>query len=407
MRAASTGPTSVVTHRVFGNLAFAPISLSGETATRSCRSFAGYDTGARPCKLRGMALTTWTRTTAVVFLLSASLAPAAAPDPLFAGTDSVEIRIAAALTTLMRERPDDEELDGELSYLDDAGNRVSLGVELRTRGNYRRQERTCPFAPLRLDVRKSEVEGTLFDGQDKLKLVTHCRNALRYEQAVIREYVTYRMFNTLTDLSYRVRPLTVTYVDTERGNRENTRFGFVIENKERFAARVGLEVLEQEAGHVGSLDPAYASLVAMFQYFAGNTDYSLIRGARDDDCCHNANLLVDGSGTVFAVPYDFDMSGLVDARYATPNPALNLRSNRERLYRGHCAYNDHIDASVDRFLRLRADLYGLIDAQADLTAASRKGMTRSISAGSSTIWMTRVVSSSTILRVCSSFASAR
>ena len=76
------------------------------------------------------------------------------------------------------------------------------------------------------------------------------------------------MFNLLTDLSYRVRPLTITYVDIERGDRENTRFGFVIESKERFARRVDLAVLELPSADVGSLDPAYASLVSVFQYFA-------------------------------------------------------------------------------------------------------------------------------------------
>jgi len=347
-----------VTRRGFGNL------------------FAGYDSSARQGKLYSMSPVHSTRLIAVLFLLVSGYTPAVSPDSLFADNDAVEIRIAAPISTLMRERPDEEELDGELSYVDEAGIRVKLRLELRTRGNYRRQERTCPFAPLRLDVRKSEVEGTLFDGQDKLKLVTHCRNGLHYEQAVIREYVTYRMFNLLTDLSYRVRPLTITYVDTDRGNRENTRFGFVIENKQRFAARTGLTLVEIEVGDVEPLDQAYASLVSMFQYFAGNTDYSLIRGARGDDCCHNTTLLRDGAGKVFAVPYDFDMSGLVDARYATPNPALDLRSNRDRLYRGHCAYSDQLPDAVDLFRQHEASLYALVDAQERLTGSSRKGMIR-------------------------------
>ena len=323
-----------------------------------------------------MSTTVSTPVAVAAFLLGTATAAAAAADPLFSRYDTVEIRIEGPIRTLMRERPDEEELDARLSYVDATGQRVDLSLEMRTRGNYRRQERTCPFAPLRLDLKKSEVEGTLFAGQDKLKLVTHCRNAMQYEQAVIREYLTYRMFNVLTDLSYRVRPLTVTYVDTERGGRENTRFGFVIESKERLAARTGLTVLDIEQGDVATLDPAYASLVSVFQYFAGNTDYSLIRGAHGERCCHNATLMSDGAGRVFAVPYDFDMSGLVDARYATPNPALNLRSNRDRLYRGHCEYNDQLPVTLDAIQRHEAELYALIDNEPRLIGSSRKGMTR-------------------------------
>ena len=137
-------------------------------------------------------------------------------DPLFADDDRLELRIEAPITTLMRERPDDEELDGLASYVDETGNEITLDVEIRTRGNYRRQERVCPFAPVRLDFDKDEVGGTLFENQNRLKLVTHCRNAMQFEQAVMREYLVYRMFNALTEQSYRVRPLTTTYVDTDR-----------------------------------------------------------------------------------------------------------------------------------------------------------------------------------------------
>ena len=167
-----------------------------------------------------------------------------ANDPLFESHDRLEVRIVAPLTTLKRERPNEEELDGTLIYIDDTGQEVELELEIRTRGNYRRQERTCPFPPLRLDFPKKQMEGTLFEKQDKLKLVTHCRNAMQYEQAVIREYLIYRMFNLLTPLSYRVRALNVTWVDSEKNFRENQRFAFLIEHKERFEKRTDLPILE-------------------------------------------------------------------------------------------------------------------------------------------------------------------
>lgn len=317
----------------------------------------------------------WTPAAAAVFLLLPPVIARAA-DPLFADDGRLEVRIAAPITQLMRERPDDEELDGLFSYRDASGRATELDVEIRTRGNYRRQRRTCPFAPLRLDFPRSRADGTLLENQDKLKLVTHCRNAREYEQAVMREYLVYRMFNLLTPLSYRVRALEVTWVDTDKDDRENTRFAFLIESKDRLAARTGLELLEVDHYEIGRLDPAYANLVDVFQYFAGNTDYSLINGADDDDCCHNTHLFVGDGGPVFAVPYDFDMSGLVDARYATPNPELGIESTRDRLYRGFCDHNEHLAASLELFERRKPEFYALIDELPGMTNGSRKGMRR-------------------------------
>lgn len=322
-----------------------------------------------------MVMKYWTPAAALLFQLVLT-APALAADPLFESNERLDVRISAPITELMRERPNEEELDGVLQYTDASGQSVEVDIEIRTRGNYRRQERTCPFAPLRLDFPKSRVDGTLFENQDKLKIVTHCRNAMQFEQAVIREYLVYRMFNLLTPLSYRVRALNVTWVDTDRDGRENQRFAFLIEHKERFARRTGLPPLETERGDAGLLDPAYANLVDVFQFFAGNTDYSPVNGARGEDCCHNTNLFGDPAGPVFAVPYDFDMSGLADAPYATPNPALEITSTRDRLYRGRCEHNDHLAASIAAIQAKKEALYALIDNEPDMNAASRRSIRR-------------------------------
>jgi len=49
------------------------------------------------------------------------------------------------------------------------------------------------------------------------------------------------------------------------------------------------------------------------------------------------------------VPYDFDFSGLVNARYAEPNPKLSISSVTRRLYRGLCEHNASMDASLALF----------------------------------------------------------
>jgi hypothetical protein len=72
----------------------------------------------------------------------------------------------------------------------------------------------------------------------------------------------------------------------------------------------------------------------MFQFMIGNTDFSFF--ASEDECCHNAKVFapIGNSSGLFPVPYDFDMTGLVSAPYAEPNPNFPIRSIQHRLYRG-------------------------------------------------------------------------
>ncbi len=56
------------------------------------------------------------------------------------------------------------------------------------------------------------------------------------------------------------------------------------------------------------------------------------------------------------------MSGFIDTDYAEPNAQLNLRSIRQRLYRGFCADNDHLDATVQKFIAARPDIEATITA---------------------------------------------
>lgn len=297
----------------------------------------------------------------------------AASWPLFERNDLLEARIEAPLETLMDERDDTEYLPGTFSWVDASGARRELDLELRARGNYRRQEDICDVPPIRLNFKKKQVEGTEFAGQDKLKLVTHCQNKReQYEQYVLREYLAYRIFNILTDRSFRARLLRVTYVDTDGENETSTHYGILLEDDDRLAERLGVQKLEVPYTSVSDLDPAYAALVSVFQYMIGNTDYSLIRGEKDEDCCHNIVLLAQASGGHLAVPYDFDFAGLVDAPYAGPNPKLRIRRVTQRLYRGPCAYNEHVDAAIAGTREHQADIMDLVASLEGLDDRSRE-----------------------------------
>jgi hypothetical protein len=294
-------------------------------------------------------------------------------DPLFQDDQPLEITITAPLAALMKERPDEDELDGRIQYTDADGNTMQLDVGVRTRGKYRRQSRVCPFPPLRLNFKSSQTKGTLFHKQDKLKLVTHCRNKrIRYNQGVIREYLAYRILNILTDVSYRVRLLHVNYVDSDDQISNFGQYAFLIEHKDRLTRRTELSQVDVERTQVKKLQPGYTNLVSVFHFMIGNSDFSPIAGAAGESCCHNHALFGREGELYFSIPYDFDMAGIVDAPYATPNPRFKLRNVRQRLYRGRCKNNEELPASLQTFQDNRDEIFALLNTQAELTPTTRK-----------------------------------
>ena len=285
----------------------------------------------------------------------------AASTPLFADHSLIRVKISGPVTTLTRERPDDQELPATFAYTSDDGSPVVLDVKLRTRGNFRRDRRTCPFPPVRINFVKRQVKGTTFAGQDKLKLVTHCRNKFEANhRAVHREYLAYRVLNTLTDASFRVRLLEIEWVDAEKNDRSVTEYGFLIEDVDELAERLDREELEIPETSLSALDPAYTNLTSIFQLFIANTDFSPIAAAPGQSCCHNGKLIGKPGQPIYAVPYDFDMSGFVDAPYATPNPRFGLRNVKQRLYRGRCVNNEYVPATLQLFRDHRDEIVDLI-----------------------------------------------
>lgn len=311
---------------------------------------------------------------------------AAPTNPLFTDNAILEVTIAAPLSQIISERPIDDDMLGQLRYRDPILGDVALDIGIRTRGRYRQQYRVCPFAPLRLNFKKKATENTLFRATDKIKLVTHCRTGSpQHEQGVLREYLAYRIFNLMTESSFRVRLLRVSYLDTDSDDNSTVNYAILIEPAEQLAERLGMELLEVRRTYVDRLDGAHTNLASVFQYLIGNTDFSPIRGAENEPCCHNYVLVGPESGPILSIPYDLDMSGLVNAPYAKPNPRFRLRSVRSRLYRGRCANNVHLDNTLQAYRDRRQDIYGLVTALPTMDSSTSKRLTRYIDSFYATI----------------------
>jgi hypothetical protein len=240
-------------------------------------------------------------------------------------------------------------------------------VSVRVRGNSR--ARVCHFPPLRLQFGSDAAVGGVFAGHDKLKLVTHCRAKANYEENVLAEYAAYRIFAMLSDTAYRTRLLRISYTDTASlASEPLIRYGFLLEPTTDLAARVQAELAETPNVVKSLLQPDQAALVFVFQYLIANTDWSLVTATGEEYCCHNGTLL-EKEGMHYLVPYDFDLAGLVNARYARPDPSVGIRSVRVPRYRGYCIPDLQIMAAVQAIGDREAEITALVQ---DLPGAGGK-----------------------------------
>lgn len=312
-------------------------------------------------------------------LSQAAVAQTAANDadfrPLFQNHDVLSVRIEAPLKTLLKKQPEEEYLDGTFSYTDADGQEHAFDLKLQARGRFRLNKSTCKFPPIRLNFRKKQVEATEFAGQDKLKLVTHCQTRRKnFEQLLLREYLAYRILNTMTDSSFGARLMRITYVDTEKDGDSITKYGFVIESEDDLGGRLGLTTAEMRGIKVAELNPKPANLISVYEYLIGNTDFSLILGPEGDRCCHNARVYSTGEPPYTPIPYDFDFSGFVNAPYAEPNPRFKIRSVTARVYRGRCVYNDLLDGTFAHFLEKEAEIRNLVAELEGLDERNRQNI---------------------------------
>lgn len=250
---------------------------------------------------------------------------------LFTAETPIELKLVGNYKVISKDRDtlSTKEYWGEVQMSDGKGGELKIPVQLRTRGHYRLSSRNCSFVPLRLDFKKGEVKETVFAGQDKLKLVTHCNPNALYEEYMIREYLAYKVHNLITPRSYRARLARVTYVDSATGNPIETRNGIFMEHEDDVARRMEGEIVDIRRALFDDVDPAQILEVAIFESFVGNTDWSL-------SALHNIRLVRQQNGNLLPVAYDLDFSGLVGTRYSTPDPRLGIRNVKERLYRGPC-----------------------------------------------------------------------
>jgi hypothetical protein len=135
------------------------------------------------------------------------------------------------------------------------------------------------------------------------------------------------------------------------------RFGILIEDVDRLAKRMGGKEVEVQYVHQDSTDYQQITLVALFQYMIGNTDWSV-------PGLHNIKLISspEPGARLIPVPFDFDHAGVISTYYAKPDPRLPIESVEERLYRGFWRPVDSLAPELDRFRKAKAAIFSEYEA---------------------------------------------
>jgi hypothetical protein len=300
------------------------------------------------------------------------------PAKLFELEDTLAVTIKAPWGDLQKKKKNQNPYPATIEYTDELGNTVSLPLTVERRG-IKRQE-LCRFPPIKLRFQKADVKGTTFRGQKSLKMVTHCEKASTYEQYYMLEMLIYEMYREITDWSFRVRPLSITYHDSKKDKADDPKFAFLIEDDSDVAKRHDLKKLETPKVHSSKLEPNLTAIFSLFQYMIGNVDFAALRGPDPEECCHNVKLVaaepLGDDDKIYPIPYDFDSAGLIDAKYAAPPDGLPIRSVTQRLYRGYCRHNDYLEPARQLFIEREQAIMSVLDREPQLNSGTRKSAER-------------------------------
>jgi hypothetical protein len=295
----------------------------------------------------------------VCFGLFMPFGVAAGVDPLFETHEILELTLKGPLNTISRKRELDVRYPAVLSYRDEENKVIELRVELESRGNFRRKRSTCKFTPLKLIFNKNHTEGTVFENQKKLKLVNQCDPVNRkYEEYLMLEYLAYLIFNEITPMSFSVRLANITYEEVDSKEKPRRNLAFFIEHKKRLAKRIGAKQLEIEQTSAVDIDSRHLNQGSLFQLLIANVDWSATH-TKQEECCHNYKLFKLADERLLSIPYDFDLSGIVNAEYSKPSIDMGQTSIRKRMYRGYCRNNDFLDENIKLFNDKKAAILAL------------------------------------------------
>jgi hypothetical protein len=294
----------------------------------------------------------------VIFISGACRLSAQNPvDSLFGSQTPLNIGLSISYRDIRQSKKDSTYIDHILYYQNTFGKPDSIKVSLKGRGNFRLKE--CYFPPLWIKIKKSESKGTLFEGYKKLKLVLPCNSAGSGSSLILKEFLCYKLYEEITVYSFHTRlaNIDLTELKGKKSTKSNPK-GIFIEDMDNTASRLHAKALANVAIASKALNDTGAARFELFQYMISNTDWSVVHQ-------HNSKLIVLNANKYISIPYDFDMSGLVNAPYAVVSQIngeqLDAKYVTDRVYRGYCHSSGVMQFVRQEFIAKKGKLLSVPD----------------------------------------------
>jgi hypothetical protein len=270
----------------------------------------------------------------------------------FKDDDIIEMTLTTDIRKIKNEKRLNVFQDAAISMNFGKGLVINDTIGAGPRGHFRRD--FCDIPPLSLNFRQNKSK--LLSNLGTLKLVIGCGNKADDEQLVLREYLCYKIYNLLEEKSFRVRLLHVNFTDSRGKMKPFSQYAFLIEDDNDLAARHGCIKKDKTQVMTEATNRHLTTKVSIFQYMISNGDWSIPAN-------HNIKLIYDrknDKAAPYAIPYDFDHSGFVNAAYALPNELLGTEKVTERVYRGFPRNMEELQLVLDDFRKQKDDIYKLI-----------------------------------------------
>ncbi|MEN0050433.1 MAG: hypothetical protein AAF806_25435 [Bacteroidota bacterium] len=274
---------------------------------------------------------------------------------------TIELDIAALTEADWR---DEGKHRAVFSYEDENKEKHFWNIKLQKRGKFRRLH--CEgLPPLKMFFDKEDLEQEGLAKFNDMKIVNYClEDKETARELILKEYLAYKMYNELTEESFRVKLLKVNYQDVQ-SKRKLKQWVILIEDTAEMRDRIGAKKYKMNPEIADNhFDTSRIQLTALFQYMIGNADWDMLLEK-------NAKV-VEKDDKVITIPYDFDFSGLVNPPYGTANTRYNLTTLTERVYLGPTG--GHLSSIIRYFDSKKDELAAIIETNRWLSGESKETM---------------------------------
>ena len=274
---------------------------------------------------------------------------------LFNGKSILTLELTYAKKELLELTNDSTYIKSKIAYLENNDDKKYMDVELRARGHYRRSH--CYYVPLWLKISEDVSKGSIFEADKKLKIVLPCLKSKKANDHIIKEYLAYKIYEILSPYYFETKLVPIDLQEAVNNKKiDHELVGILIQDDDQLAAAYHGEVIKRNI-HPKAQDPVCSVRNALFQFMIGNTDYSITYQ-------HNEKIFYIDKKIV-PVPYDFDMSGLVNPSYAVVsvvnNNELPITEVTDRLYRGFDRDEKILEQVRQEFLMHEPDVFKAMD----------------------------------------------